>query len=86
MRFESLRAALLHLEVRARFNSTSTVSLADFERLSLCVHLSAKLLKLIGWFACGSDIVNSDSILVKFQSACPSVPYSGRGLNPCRPV
>src|SRR4028119_940332 len=78
VRFESIRSASLQSEVPAFFNSTSTVYIASSERLSLCLHHSAKLLRLIGWFVCRSDMINLDLSLVKFQS--------GRGLNPCRPV
>src|SRR4028119_932860 len=78
VRFESMRSASLQSEVLALFNSISTVYIASSERLSLCLHHSAKLLRLIGWFVWGSDMINSDFSLVKFQA--------GRGLNPCRPV
>src|SRR5919202_1699610 len=63
-------------EVPAHFNSTSTVCLAACDRLSKCKHQSAKLLKLIGWFACGSGIVNFYSSLVKCHSGSPSVRQS----------
>ena len=57
---ESICWAASGSSVPAFFNSTSTVYLADSERLSICLHQSAKRLKLIGLLGCCSDIKHSE--------------------------
>jgi len=63
---ESICWAASGSSVPALFNNTltvclaHTVCLADSERLSICLHQSAKLLKLIGSFGCFSDIKHSE--------------------------
>ena len=57
---ESICWAASGSSVPAFFNNTLTVCLADSERLSICLHLSAKLLKLINSFGCFCDIKHSE--------------------------
>ncbi len=57
---ESICSAASGSSVPAFFNNTLTVCLAFCERLSICLHQSAKLLKLLGSFGCSSDIKHSE--------------------------
>ena len=57
---ESICSAACASSVPAFFNSTLTVCLASSERLSICLHQSAKRLKLICSFGGFSDIKHSE--------------------------